>query len=195
MLAEGRIETFPQTSPTVFEPWRRDSANAGDRFENTLQTMRRTAFVRVMNDANGFLVEVNVLKELEDLERPAHSTAGAATFRHETSPDRFTEAEPSLGRTSNDPRPVSNPRRTLGWIEQGHDVGLEQLILSRIQDRLANTTAAIRSGTLVPSNNPGNVFGPPPLNTTPTLIEPNGTMGPPGSPPAGAHIGLPPDPR
>jgi len=194
LLAEGRIETFPQVSPTIFEPFRRDSATTGDRWENTLQTIRRTAMVRVMNDANGFLVEVQVLKELENLERPAHATAGAATFRHDTSPDRNTEAEPTLGRDSNnDPRPVSNPRRTLGWISQGRDSALEQLILSRIQDRLNTTTAAIGTGILAPQNNPGNVFSAPPLSNGPGLIEPNGSVTIPGLPPNNAHIGLPPD--
>jgi hypothetical protein len=138
-LNEGQIETFPQTGATLLEPWRGDSANFYERLESTLQSIRRKAFIRVIPDAGGFLVDVTVLKELEDVERPMYATTGAATFRADNTLDRNTEVEPTLARQIGDqPRPVSHPRQTAGWISIGRDPALEQELLVRIYDRLTH---------------------------------------------------------
>ena len=52
---EGRITTVAEVSPTIFEPWRQDTGDPPQRMENTLQTMRRRAVVRVVpaKAANG----------------------------------------------------------------------------------------------------------------------------------------------
>ena len=42
-LTEGRLETFPEPSPTILEPWRLDTASREQRIENTLQSIRRRA--------------------------------------------------------------------------------------------------------------------------------------------------------
>ena len=118
-LTEGRIDTFPEVSPTIFEPWRRDTAGEHQRVENTLQTMRRHAVVRVLPADGGHWVDVAVYKELEDLPRPEQSAAGAATFRYDSS---FTRViNPSAGEQ------VSQ-----GWIPLGRDPELEQRILGHI---------------------------------------------------------------
>ena len=80
ILSEGQIETFPQTGATFLEPWRGDSANFYERLESTFQSIRRKAVVRVIPDASGFLVDVTVLKELEDVERPMYATAAQQLF-------------------------------------------------------------------------------------------------------------------
>jgi hypothetical protein len=138
-LNEGQIETFPLTGATLFEPWHGDSANFYERLESTLQSIRRKAMIRVIPDASGYLVDVTVLKELEDVARPMYATTGAAVFRHDNSVDRNTEPDPSLGRQIGDqPRPVANAPQTSGWIGMGRDAALEQELLVRIHDRLTH---------------------------------------------------------
>ncbi len=106
MLTEGRLTTFPQVSPTLLEPWRRDTAGEYERLENTLQTMRRYAVVRVLPAEGGHWVDVAVFKELEDLPRPEHASAGAATFRYDSSFTRVIN-------------PLTGEQVTLNWIPEG----------------------------------------------------------------------------
>ncbi len=121
-LTEGRLETFPQGSPTALEPWRRDKAGVYARMENTLQSMRRRAILRVVPAEDGYWINVVVFKELEDVARPERATAAAATFRYDD----------SLRRIAN---PVGEQQIVCGWIPQGRDVLLEQKIIARLQER------------------------------------------------------------
>ncbi len=116
---DGRIDTFYEVSPTILEPWRRDTAGEYERIENTLQTMRRNAVVLVRHCKGGHMVEVAVFKELEDLPRPEHAAAGAATFRYDSS---FT-------RVVNPAAP--NPPGEC-WIPKGRDPVLEQRIIGHL---------------------------------------------------------------
>ncbi|HEY1068254.1 MAG TPA: hypothetical protein VGE52_19170, partial [Pirellulales bacterium] len=118
-LTEGYLETAPQVGATALEPWRRDSVGVYERAESTLQSIRRRAVIRVQPIPEGYLVHVEVYKELEDLPRPEQAAAGDATFRFENSVPRYTE-------------PVGIGPPTLGWIPQGRDVALEQHILGRL---------------------------------------------------------------
>jgi len=163
ILNEGQIETFPQTGATLLEPWRPDSANAYERLESTLQSIRRKAFIRVIPDAGGYLVDVAVFKELEDVERPMYATTGAAVFRTDNTLDRNTEAEPSLARQVGDqPRPVANSRPTAGWIGIGRDAALEQELLARIHERLTRGPIIVRPApALVTPGQTVPIFGPP----------------------------------
>lgn len=122
-LTEGRIETQPEVSATCFEPWRNDTVTHYERLEATLQSMRRRASVRIIPDAGGYLVDVQVFKELEDVLRPEHATSGAATFRYDTSLERYATPVPVGGYTE-------------GWIPQGRDTALEQQMLAQIHERL-----------------------------------------------------------
>src|SRR5262245_5355459 len=56
VMTEGSIITIPKTSSTILEPWRRDAANVADKWENTLQTMRRRAVLRVIPTGDAFMV-------------------------------------------------------------------------------------------------------------------------------------------
>jgi hypothetical protein len=123
VLTEGRIDTFPEIGSTVFEPWRRDSANSYEKVESTLQSIRRQALVRVIPDSGGYRVDVAVFKELEDVPRPERSTVGQATLRHDNSLDRAT---PTVGERLT----------SAGWIPVGRDVALEQQILCQLKGRL-----------------------------------------------------------
>jgi hypothetical protein len=124
VVTEGSIETAPQDGATWLEPQRRDSVGNFNRWESTFQTIRRRAVVRVVPDAAGYLVEVIVEKELEDLPMPEQSTAGAATFRNDsTLPSRRLEQ-------------VSHTRSSPRWIPLGRDPPLEQRMLAEIHARL-----------------------------------------------------------
>jgi hypothetical protein len=115
----GRIETFYQVSPTILEPWRRDTAGEYERVENTLQTMRRRAVVRVLPAEGGHWVDVAVFKELEDLHAPEHASAGGATFRYDSAFTRVVN--PTGGGPDSD-----------CWIPKGRDPVLEQRIIGHI---------------------------------------------------------------
>ena len=123
VLTEGRLETFPEVSATVLEPWRWDTATPYDRWEATLQTMRRFAQVRVVPATGGFQVEVQVFKELEDARRPEFATTSDAVFPHTNAMQRLSELVPD--------QPIHQ-----GWIPKGRDTALEQQILARLRARL-----------------------------------------------------------
>lgn len=126
LLTEGRLDTFPRSGSTILEPWNKDSVTLYDRWESTLQSIRRRALVRVIPAEAGYLVEVQVLKELEDVARPetgAVSLADPAALRNDNALQRVTN-------------PVGGAQVTLGWIGLGRDLVLEQVILSQVQARL-----------------------------------------------------------
>jgi len=127
VITEGRIDTFPQIGATVLEPHRPDSVGRYNRWESTFQTIRRRATLRVVPEANGYLIEAIVNKELEDLPRPEGSTAGAATFRNDDS---------LVTRRIDD---VSRTELSGNWIMIGRDVDLEQALLAEIHMRMAQT--------------------------------------------------------
>jgi hypothetical protein len=126
--SEGRIETAYQGGATWLEPFRKDSVGRFNRWESTFQTIRRSAVVRVIPDANGYLVEVVVLKEIEDLPHPERATAGAATFlNNESLP---TQRAGDVSRT------LSSPR----WLPLGRDPALEAKMLADVHARLSGVT-------------------------------------------------------
>jgi hypothetical protein len=119
-LTEGRIETMPEISPTLLEPWRKDTASYDQRLDNTLQTYRRRAVVRIIPAENGHWLDVAVFLELADLPKPEHASSGAATFRYDSS---FSRVE----------NPVGGEAAPQGWIPKGRDPVLEQRILGHLQ--------------------------------------------------------------
>ena len=74
---------------------------------------------------NGFLIEVAVFKELEDLTGPERATASRAAVRNGASLDSNRERAP-LGQPG------------VVWIPLGRDISLEQQMLIQIRARLAN---------------------------------------------------------
>lgn len=126
---EGRIDTYPQGGATLLEPHRSDSVGRYNRWESTLQTIRRRGHVRVtpLPTQGGFEIQVVVEKELEDLPQPAAAAAGAATFRSNSAPRDRRKDRPQGGATP-------------GWIPLGRDVALEQRILAEIHARLGGVS-------------------------------------------------------
>ncbi|HWA99490.1 MAG TPA: hypothetical protein VG713_13400 [Pirellulales bacterium] len=125
VMTAGRIDTFPLIGATLLEPWRGDSVGHYERTESTLQSIRRRAVVQVIPAEGGYLVDVAVYKELEDLPRPDYSPTGAASFR----------VDNSLSRLYSDP--IANDMvASSGWIPLGRDEALEQKILCRLVNRM-----------------------------------------------------------
>jgi hypothetical protein len=122
-LTEGRLETRPQIGATVLEPWRGDSANSYERWESTLQTIRRRAVVHMLPAAGGYQVQVTVLKELENVGRPEFASTATAVFSNDNSLRRFS-----------DPLDPHSPSR--GWIPIGNDLALEQRMVAKILARM-----------------------------------------------------------
>ncbi len=122
---EGRLRTFPEVSGTTFEPWRGDTTRGIERLQSTFETVRRTATVRVIPEVTGYLIDVVVLKEQEDVDQSQYSNAGASAQRHDGSIVR------------ND-KQVSLLPITLGWYEIGRDRQLEQKLLENILGRITN---------------------------------------------------------
>jgi hypothetical protein len=147
ILTEGRIDTYPEISATLLEPWRGDTVTFRDKLESTLQTYRRRAFVRIMPDQGSFFVELTVIKELEDLRRPQMAIGAAVFDKQNTTLDRVSEplpgqpdVPPFATATSVAQSPLSGrqsaPPAPSNWIPQGRDAHLEQVILGKIQARL-----------------------------------------------------------
>ena len=123
VLTEGWVETYPKAGSTLLEPWRKDSMPGYERRLATLQSIRRWARVRVIPATGGFRIEVNVFRELEDLDQPENSYAGNELLRYDDSMDS----------TNNNPRIGPD---AYGWISIGRDTALEQRILSNVLGRL-----------------------------------------------------------
>lgn len=128
LSTEGYIETPYQTGATVLEPWRNDSVGRFNRWESTLQSIRRKALLTVRPVAGGYSIYVTVLKQLEDLPRPEQALGGAAVLRSDGSLPSERVAGPGVELQST-PSPF--------WIDLGRDEPLEQEMLRRIRDRLA----------------------------------------------------------
>jgi hypothetical protein len=119
----GQIVSEPKLSGGYLTPW--DRVPSGyERDEATFQTIRRTCIVKIQPaQGNGFEVDVQVLKELEDLPRPVHASAGLAIIGYDAPIARqFELVRPEM---------ISNQ-----WIPIGRDYAQEQMILSELKRRL-----------------------------------------------------------
>jgi hypothetical protein len=124
VVTVGRIDTFPAIGSTLLEPWKGDSANSYERLECTLQSQRRRAVVQVIPSPDGSaMVDVQVYKELEDVMQPEQAPTASATFNYTSSLQNFVE-------------PIGGQPVPLGWIGQGRDPALEQLMLAKLALRL-----------------------------------------------------------
>ena len=123
----GLMETYPEVGATYLEPWRKDALEGYQRWQSTLQTMRRTATIRVVPTNDGFSVAVEVIKEIEDVDRSQYSSEGSAVARHDGSIVRADQA-------------LAGQPITLGWIRQENDTNLEQRILREILGRVSNVS-------------------------------------------------------
>jgi len=115
----GVIETSYKVGGSVLEPWHQDSQGLESRLESTLQSIRRRAIVSVTPAEGGYLIGVEVVKELEDVPG-ATNAASSATFQ-QTNPLR-RDLDLVVGQSA--------PQ---GWILLGRDELLESEMLGRLQ--------------------------------------------------------------
>lgn len=119
----GQILTAPRIAPGYEQFWKGGNPDPRDRLLATFQTIRRTCVVNVRTgERGGYLVEVVVEKELEDLARPSRQSVGAV----------FQEA-PTVDRNLEVVGPAALAPSGTQWFRIGRDFALEQQILRRIQ--------------------------------------------------------------
>ncbi len=120
---DGVIETQYKTGASLQEPWHPDAVGFANRLEGTLQSIRRRVVVRLNSVDGGYLVSVEVFKELEDLGGLAANSAGGATFRENTPLRRNLDM-------------VVGQSAPSGWIAAGRDRMLEHDMMRRLQPTL-----------------------------------------------------------
>ena len=119
----GQILTKPRIAPGYEQFWKSGNPAARDRLLATLQTIRQVAVVTIRTgERGGYLVEVVVEKQLEDLPRPNRATVGGAVFHETPSVERPVEVVGPV---------VGQPTRS--WFKIGRDDAFEQQILRRIR--------------------------------------------------------------
>jgi hypothetical protein len=123
---DNYIESQFKVGSSFLEPWHRDSVGFANRAESTFQSIRRKVVVRIIPtpEDNGHLVQVEVFKEIEDVQGVVANTTGGATFQESTPLRR-------------DMNLVVGQSRPSGWIPHGHDPELEQAILARLSSAMA----------------------------------------------------------
>ncbi|MFO0799156.1 MAG: hypothetical protein U0804_16935 [Gemmataceae bacterium] len=120
----GVIITTPRIAPGFEQIWKGGNPDPRERLLATLQTIRQTAVVTIRTgERGGYLVEVVVEKELEDLPRPSRQSVGAV-FQEAPTVDRGLEVIPAA---------AAAPTTGTGWFRVGRDFALEQQLLRRIQ--------------------------------------------------------------
>ncbi len=123
---DGMIETRPKVGAGLLEPWHKDSPGLRNRLESTLQSIRRRAFISVTSTPDGYLVGVEVFKEMEDVVHNGYgNTAGNATFQENRPLQR-------------DLRTTVGESTPYGWISLGRDTKLEERILVDLQQEFSS---------------------------------------------------------
>lgn len=116
----GIIETRYKTGASVLEPWHRDSPGLASRMESTMQSIRRRAVLNVTPTPEGYLISIEVFKEIEDLPGVANNTGGGATFQQGNPLRR--DLDLVVGQSS-----------PSGWVPLGRDEVLEAEMIHRLQ--------------------------------------------------------------
>ncbi|MDD3470429.1 MAG: hypothetical protein PHE53_10715 [Thermoguttaceae bacterium] len=183
VVTDGRLVTFPQPGAGILEPWRGDSANLDERIRATVQSIRRYAEVAVTPVQGGFLIEVAVYKEIEDV------LSAPQTIRIASSAN--------VNATGNREALVGEAAANEGWVFLERDHILEQRILGHLTQRLG--VSPILRGTTLPGvidpgkNTANDAISAPSLGSTISSAAPTGDIlpGPSGS---GSSIGQISDP-
>jgi hypothetical protein len=117
---DGRIESQPAVAPGLEQPWKPGSPDFYQRLLAFFQSIRHRCILVIQPaDDGGYYIDVKVFKELEDLPTPMRATAGAASFRMNSTIERQFEV-------------IEQPIYEPTWIPIGRDFKLEQVILERL---------------------------------------------------------------
>gem|GEM_PF-507812 len=119
---DGRIVTLPRIAPGYEQFWKPGNPDPRGRLLATFQTVRQRAIAEIRaGERGGYLVFVQVERELEDLPRPTQARIGNAIFQESPTVDRRLEVvTPEISAET-------------GWFSIGRDYALEQQILRRIR--------------------------------------------------------------
>ena len=131
VLTEGRLDAKPKIGASMAELWHADSVGIRERFDCTLQTIRRRVEVRVIPETGGYQIDVKVYKELEDNKRPLMASSTAANLRFEDQVDY-------------DPNLIDVNPSVSGWYIIERDTTMEDRLLLEIVYRLKNPSGIIR---------------------------------------------------
>lgn len=131
VLTEGRLDMKPKIGASLVELWHADSVGFCERFDCTLQTIRRRGMVRVVPEIGGYQIEVFVYKEIEDKKKPLKASASTVNLRFEDSADEY------LSQIDVQASPV-------GWIMIGRDSIMEERLLLEIAYRLKHPSGMLR---------------------------------------------------
>lgn len=133
VLTEGYLETEPKIGASLLEPWHDDSVRFQDRLEATYQTIRRRAIVRVTPESDqGFLVQVSVSCEMEDLPQPIRGITGDVFLPSSISTERILQSDQGTSGSN-------------GWFLFDHDHALEQQLLRQILYRFKHPPNLVRA--------------------------------------------------
>jgi hypothetical protein len=114
----GIIETRYKAGASWLEPWHPDTIGPTNRWQSTLQPIRRKALVSITPVEGGYLIGVESLKEIEDVPN-ANPRAGRATFLDNAPLQRDLDV-------------VSGRATPAGWVPEGRDPVLEQALLNSL---------------------------------------------------------------
>ena len=131
MLTEGHIETKPKIGASLAEFWHADSVGFAERFDCTLQTIRRRAEVHVVPVTGGYTIDVKVFKELEDNSQPLHAVANTSNLRFRDNADEFADK-------------IDVDPGSAGWFIIERDTAMENRLLMEIVYRLQNPPQTVR---------------------------------------------------
>ena len=131
VLTEGHLESKPKIGASMSEFWHADSVGAAERFDCTLQTIRRRVEALVVPEAGGYTIEVKVFKELEDNPQPLRAVTNASNLRFRDNADEFAEK-------------IDVDPSSTGWFIIERDAAMENRLLMEIIYRLQNPPKIIR---------------------------------------------------
>jgi hypothetical protein len=130
VLTEGILDTEPKIGASIVELWHADSVGVSERIDSTLQTIRRRVEVHAIPEADGYLIDVKVYKELEDNKNPLNSNS-SANLRFEDEIDSFaTQIDVDSGSGN--------------WFIVERDTAMEDRLLLEIMYRLKHPSGIIR---------------------------------------------------
>jgi hypothetical protein len=118
----GSIESEAVITAGLWDLARYDNYSLAELWESSLQTIRRRVVVTITPaTSGGYLIDLQVLKELEDYTGSKRAHAGASVYRPEAPVQQIYDV-------------VDLPSQTRGWIPLGRDQAMEQLILRRLRE-------------------------------------------------------------
>ncbi|VTS00669.1 hypothetical protein [Tuwongella immobilis] len=119
---EGRILTVPKVAPGLAQPWRSSSPSVRERLLATLQSMRHRGEVTIqVAPTGGYLVQVVIYRELEDVLVPTTPSNSLAVFREASTVERQYQV-------------VTSEVESTRWIPKGRDYAFEQQILRHLRE-------------------------------------------------------------